>query len=259
MLRQAGQEAGLLGQGILIGLFGIKRDMNIMLKKSALALFNVFCIALIVVCAMAASAVGEQEGEPSENSSTGSVVITSSDSETSSEVGGDSSAESSSEENGSLSSEISSDSESDSSSSEVDSSNDNGSSETSSSGTSSKKPIHSTGDHGNTFIDQDLTSDSTSTDNDTESSSSVSVTSSVSSDVYCGTDEDIDNYVGRTNSAANQVYKIIWIPIVLIVLCIGGLVTVNILFRKKYPKAPANGATRRKKSSRTAAKRRKQD
>ncbi len=225
-----------------------------MLKKYALALFNVLCIALIVASAMAVSAVGEQGGVSSQEGSSSSSSSVLSNAGSSSDNSKVSSTESSSTDSTNSAASSSSESSSDisSSSSKDSSSDENSSTNTSSGNTSSKKPIHSTGDHGNTFIDQDFTSGTESTTTNV----STPDASLISSDYNEGIDIEIDNFVGRTNSAANQIYKIIWIPIVMAVICVGALVTVNILFRKKYPKAQSNAAARRD-TSWHGAKRRK--
>ena len=123
---------------------------------------------------------------------------------------------------------------------------------TSSSTTSSKvnKPIHSGGMSGSgTFVD-----------NVPSQNVSTEIEEPISSEYVEGTDEEIDYYQGKATTVASDIYKIIWIPAVISVLCIAALVTVNVMFRKKYPKAKS-GATRTSrtsKSSSTAPKRRGQ-
>ena len=64
--------------------------------------------------------------------------------------------------------------------------------------------------------------------------------------------------MARATTIANDIYKVIWIPMLLIVLCIAALVIVNVMFRKKYPKTAKSGASRRgRSSSHEAPKRRK--
>lgn len=226
-----------------------------MLKKLALALFNVLCIVLIVVSAITVSAVGEEDSSSSQGSSEVSSVA--SQSSSSSDSGSSSTDSTSSDNESENASSDSSDSlnssdstESDTSSADGDSSDESSSDSTSSKNTSSKKPIHSTGGHGNTFISQDVTTG-------TQSVITSSATSTVSVDYDESYDDDEEHYVARSKSAASAVLKLIWIPIVLIVLCTGGLITANVMFRKKYPKKAEGGATRRTSKSRGAVRRRK--
>ena len=223
-----------------------------MLKNWALALFNVLCIVLIVVSAMTVSAVGEEDSSSQQSSEASSVTEQPSssldnDSSTDSTVSDDESEDTSSSESDSESSDAS---ESDASSTDDDSSDADSSDSTSSKKTSSKKPIHSTGGHGNTFISQDVTTG-------TQSVITSSAAPTVSVDYDESYDDDEEHYVAHSKSAANAIYKIIWIPIVLIVLCTGGLVTANVMFRKKYPKKTEGGAGRRSSKSRGAVRRRK--
>lgn len=84
-------------------------------------------------------------------------------------------------------------------------------------------------------------------DSSTESTSSEA--EMISSDISESVDEEeIDYFQAKVASASKGIYKIIWIPIVLSILCIGGLVTVNVLFRKKYPKKGTAPSRRRNKS-----------
>ncbi len=225
-----------------------------MLKNLALALFNVLCIVLIVVSAITVSAVGEEDSSlsqgSSETSSAASQTSSSSDSDVSSSTDATSSDnESDSTSSGDGSSDSSDSSELDTSSVDSDSSVESSFDSTSSKNTSSKKPVHSTGGHGNTFISQDVT-----TGNQSVITSSAAPTVSVD---YVESSDDEEHYVARSNSAASEIYKIIWIPIVLIVLCTGGLVTANVMFRKKYPKKAEDSAVRRSKNARGAVRRRK--
>lgn len=224
-----------------------------MLKNGALALFNVLCIVLIVVSAITVSAVGEEDSSSQQSSETSSVTeqpSSSSDNDSSSTDSTVSNNES--EDTSSIESDLESSdtSESDTSSIDGDSSEEDSSDSTSSKNTSSKKPIHSTGGHGNTFISQDVTTG-------TQSVITSSAAPTVSVDYFESYDDDEEHYVARSNSAASAIYKIIWIPIVLIVLCTGGLVTANVMFRKKYPKKAEGGVSRRTSKSRGAVRRRK--
>ena len=229
-----------------------------MLKNWALALFNVLCIVLIVTSAITVSAVGENDGVTSQES----VEVSSINEQSSYSVDDEFSLVNSSSESESFSSDSSVSDNTDSSdllesdtSSTVETSSDESSSDsTSSKNTSSKKPIHSTGGHGGTFIEQDVTSSRQSV----TTSSTVSTTSTESLESYVeDEDEDVDHYVAHSKSAANAVLKLIWIPIVLIVLCTGGLITANVMFRRKYPKKADDGAVRRSKNARGAVRRRK--
>lgn len=224
-----------------------------MLKNLAMALFNVLCIVLIVVSAITVSAVGEEDSSSQQSSEASSVTeqpsssLDNDSSSTDSTASDDESEDTSSAEN---SSESSDSLESDTSSTDGDSSEEDSSDSTSSKNTSSKKPIHSTGGHGNTFISQDVT---TGTQNVITSSAAPTVSVDYDESYY----DDEEHYVAHSKSAANAIYKIIWIPIVLIVLCTGGLVTANVMFRKKYPKKTEGGAGRRSSKSRGAVRRRK--
>ena len=226
-----------------------------MLKNWALALINMLCIVLIVVSAITVSAVGEDDNLSSQQSSEKSSAVSqsSSSSKDNESVSSDSSSSDNESEDTSSTesdSESSDTSESDTSTSDGDEEEEDSSDSTSSKKTSSKKPIHSTGGHGNTFISQNVTTSAPST-------ILSSVASTVSTEYFESYDDDEEHYVAHSNSAAKAVYKIIWIPIVLIVLCTGGLITANVMFRKKYPKKAEGSASRRNTKSRGAVRRRK--
>ena len=199
-----------------------------MQNKSVLAFIAVLCMALIVVTAMGVSAVGDDGGLSSDQISTSS--------EESSEIGS-SSSESSSDENISSSEESSSTN----SESKEDLSSDADSSESTSSGnTSSKKPIHTDGGGGGNFIEQNVTSSA-------GSLVSSQATSMIDGEYDEDYDDDEDHYVAQSGSAAKELYVIIGVVTVIAVLCIAGLIVVNVMFRKKYPKK--SGAARRNPSA----------
>ena len=228
-------------------------------KRLTAILVVILCMALTVAVGISVSAT-EGDGSVSsvESVSSDSSVASSSEetsSLTSSETAASSDSEMSSEQVTS-SEESNSSEEETSSDSEVSSEEATGSEEeTSSQETSSKKPITSGGAHdGNTFIEQ--------TGSELASDNSVSGTGDdepISSDYAEGVEDEIgDEYQGNTSFVSDKIYKIIWIPIVFAVLCIAGLVVVNILFRKKYPKAKAGASRRGRSSSYEAPKRRNQ-
>lgn len=197
-----------------------------MQNKSVLAFAAVLCMALIVATAMGVSAVGEDGELPSQPTSTSS--------EQSSEIGS-SSSESSSDESISGSEESSSTN----SESKEDISSNSGSEESSSSNTSSKKPIHTDGGGGGNFIEQDVTSS-------TGSLVSSQATPMIAGEYNSDFDDDEDHYVAQAGSAAKELYIIIGVVTAIAVVCIAGLIIVNVMFRKKYPKTA--GAARRNPS-----------
>lgn len=215
-------------------------------KRLVSAFAVIICMAIMTVAAMTVSATGENESESSNVSVSSSeqTGTISSEAQTSSDV---TDSESSSDKTESeSSSEVQTSSKNDTSSGKETSSEESNSGGTSSTGTTSRKPIHSGGGHGgSTFIDQDGSDLASQNAGTTVTSSEAEL---ISSDYSEGTDEEIHNpFIARAVSAADDIYRIIWIPIVIAVLCIGGLVAVNIMFRKKYPKKSASGASRRSK------------
>ncbi len=210
-----------------------------MYKRLTAAFAVMLCLALLTAFGMTASATGEGDGESQPTSSAVSSTeadsseASSSTDTSSSEVsdGEQSSSELSSSSDSSSSSDTSSETDSESSDSS------DASSENSSSGTTSSRPhntIHSGGNYRDDhFIPQDFTSSTSSQD-----SAASSNTDSTSSDVTSYTDSaDEEQYKGKAVSLADGIYKYLWIPVVIALLCIGGLVAVNAMFRKKYPKA----------------------
>lgn len=225
-----------------------------MYKRLTALLTVVLCMALVVAWSMTAMAT-EPDGSSSQQGSVTSSQTSQTDtdfnsSETQSTDSSDSSDASSGDE---VSSEDGTSSENgNESSSEVTSGDETSSVDgTSSSDTTTSKPnkpIYSDGGGGgSTFIEQDPSQ--------LASLNASTVVNSVASDEpisseYIETDEEIDEYYQtKTSLVADGLVKYIWIPITVAVLCIAALITVNILFRKKYPKKAKNGASRRSGSS----------
>ena len=220
-------------------------------KRIALALSAILCMVLIATAAITVSATGE-DGDSGNNdsSSISSLVDSSSSTSTSSEQTGGNEDENDGDEEDNEDGKD----EENNSSADSDKDEETETSSAASSSASSHAPIISDGGHGgNTFIEQDV-SQLTSLNTGTMSSEAVLI----SSDYSEGTDEELEHYVARATTIANDIYKVIWIPILLIVLCIAALVIVNVMFRKKYPKTAKSGASRRgRSSSHEAPKRRK--
>ena len=121
--------------------------------------------------------------------------------------------------------------------------------ENTSSGTTSSKvnrPIQSTGQGGNNFIDQD--GDQLASQNASTSSGTASGDGLVSEGYVEDDDSDTNFFQGKATTVAENIYKVIWIPILLALICVAALVFVNIWFNKKYPKpqkADAKGAAKK--------------
>ena len=220
-------------------------------KRIALALSAILCMVLIATAAITVSATGEDgdSGNNDSSSSISSLVDSSSSTSTSSEQTGGNEDENDGDEEDNEDGKD----EENNSSADSDKDEETETSSAASSSASSHAPIISDGGHGgNTFIEQDV-SQLTSLNTGTMSSEAVLI----SSDYSEGTDEELEHYVARATTIANDIYKVIWIPILLIVLCIAALVIVNVMFRKKYPKTAKSGASRRGKTSSHEAPRRR--
>lgn len=224
-------------------------------KKLVSAFAVIICMVLIAVAAMTVSATGEEGNNSSyasvssEQTGTGSSSVQTSSGET---VSRDDSSKESSSAGGQTSSDNDTSSEIEPSSESTTSSE----VKTSSTGSTSseKRPINSTGGHGgSTFIEQNVSQIASQNTGTTSSEAEL-----ISSEYSEGTDEEIDHFVARATTIANDIYKIIWIPITLAVICVIALVTVNVLFKKKYPKTARSGVSRREKTtSHEAPKRRR--
>ena len=73
-------------------------------------------------------------------------------------------------------------------------------------------------------------------------------------------DENIDFFEGKVSTFAGKIYKVIWLPIVLSVICIAALIYVNVVLKNRLIPAQAHGASRRSRSgvrSKTSASRRR--
>ena len=227
------------------------------MKNRLFKLFTVvLCMVFIVAMAITVSAVEpDDEGSALSSVGTGSSSSQSISNETSSIASSTVSSEISSKDiTTATSSDVTTSDETGSSDSEIGSQDSSGSEATSSGTTSSKtnRPIQSTGDGGSNFIDQD--GDQLASQNGTTSQDSSSGGALISEEYVEDDDTDVDFFEGKADTVASNIYKIIWIPILISLLCIGALIYVNIRFRKKYPKTAKAGANGDKK---TGPKRRK--
>ena len=231
-----------------------------MKNKSLSFLTIVVCVCIMLAATTVAMAVPDSSDVSSVASSENSSVDSSS--EVSSDASGEISSDNVSDAQGSDSSDTSdtsdvldssdsSDSSEDGSSdtsSEGDSSEDSSSDNPSSGTTTSRPHITSQGAGGttNSFIQEDPS----------DLSQNNSMTSSTSSDTTEGDDEGY--YVENTEvtNFAKKIYKVIWIPIVIAVLCVVGLLYVNVMYKKGIGFAKtttptsSRGPVRKKRSSR---------
>ena len=217
----------------------------------------VLCMIFITVAAMAVSAVegDEQDGGASSTVSAATSSVQSTVSAATSSVSGNSSKNNSdATESTASSSDTASDAvsgnattSSNATSLDNESGNAESSSATSSGTTSSKtnRPIHSTGDGGNNFISED--GDQLASHNATTSQTASTGSGLISEEYVEDDDSNINYFEGKADTVASNIYKIIWIPILISLLCIGALIYVNIWFRKKYPKRAKSGANSQKK------------
>ncbi len=215
-------------------------------KRLTAILVVILCMSLSVMFGMTATATESDSSEPTSSVSSEQGGSTSSTESTDSEV------TSSETESGSdiISSGdgTSSDATGSGDGTSSDTSSDSGS--TSSETTSSKvnKPIYSGGDaDGNKFVEQDFSSGTSSTASSKPSTTSSSVTVSdepIGDDYVDDPEGDEDHFQGEATYVASDIYKIIWIPAVISVLCIAALITVNIMFKKKYPKTSRGGSSK---------------
>lgn len=204
------------------------------------------CLILMAAAAVTAVATGTDENgsessssqntqtEPSSSSSAtesdGNETESSSSAQSSSQES--SSSESSSQESSSAqsSNESSKESSSKEEASEPDEDEDEDEDETSSSGTSSRKPITSVGaGDGKTFISE------TGSEIAEGNSGDVSIPGDTA-----GTDPDgeispdDEHFEGEATTFASSIYKVIWIPILISLLCIGGLIYINLIWSKQH-------------------------
>lgn len=222
-----------------------------MKKKIVSAITVVLCLTLMTMAAMTAVAAG---GETAEKTSSESGTSVSEDS--SKDTGSTSSTGSASQSSasGSSASGDSSGNTSDSSSSKDSSKeneSDSSSSKTSSSASSKSSGHVKSGGAGKskTFIDEDDVSGN----NDLPANADEGNTGYGNEGVE--DDEDVEHYETEITTYGKMMLKIIWIPIVIAVLCIVGLLYVNISFNNKYGKGNSHGNAKRKKKS--AVKRRR--
>ena len=219
----------------------------------------VLCMIFITVAAMAVSAVegDEQDGGASSTVSAATSSVQSTVSAATSSVSGNSSknnsdaTESTASSSDTASDAVSGNANATTSSNATSLDNESGNAESSSatsSGTTSSKtnrPIHSTGDGGNNFISED--GDQLASHNATTSQTASTGSGLISEEYVEDDDSDIDYFEGKADTVASNIYKIIWIPILISLLCIGALIYVNIWFQKKYPKRAKSGANSQKK------------
>ena len=214
-------------------------------KHLTALLVVILCMALAVTFGMTAMATESGDGS-SEGGSASSEQITSSETDSVSTSTSSDSETSSGDETNSESGASSGD---ETSSGDENSSNEGTSSDSTSSGTTSSKvnkPIYSGGDaDGNKFVEQDFSSGTSSTTSSTVSttSSSITVSDEPIGDEYVDDPEHDDHFQGQATTVAGDIYKIIWIPAVISVLCIAALITVNVMFKKKYPKGQKSGSS----------------
>lgn len=219
-------------------------------KRLTAILVVILCMSLSVMFGMTVTATESDSSEPTSSVSSEQGGSTSSTESTGNEST-DSEVTSSETESGSdvTSSGDGTSSDVTSSGDETSSDTSSGSGSTSSETTSSKvnKPIYSGGDaDGNKFVEQDFSSGTSSTASSKPSttSSSVTVSDEPIGDEYVDDPEgDEDHFQGEATYVASDIYKIIWIPAVISVLCIAALITVNIMFKKKYPKTSRGGSS----------------
>ena len=188
---------------------------------------NLILTVVLCVCILAVSTISVMATESQEDT----TVLTSSDF-VPSDVASDTSSESSSADNGSSdsvssgsdsSADISSDVDTDTTSSEVTSSDENASEVVSNPSTSSKRPTTSEDlGAGDTFVDE--------TSSTVNGSNTVSNTGVPSEDSH-----NDDNYTLSENANnKNSVIKVVWIPILLILICVVGLIYINVFVTPKY-------------------------
>lgn len=185
---------------------------------------------------------------PTDDSGEGTDLTSSAVSSTESDAGSDTDSDVESD----TESSSESDSSDETSSNELSSDEMSSDEQTSSSGTSSKKPITSQGSGGgSTFIDE-----SGSQIGQNNSSTTVSVPGNLIGTEQDDEEEEDDgnHFTGKTTFAATSIYKIIWLPILLIVLCVGGLVYVNVFVKKQYA---IQKSSKKSKYSKSKANRRK--
>lgn len=204
----------------------MKHQLNIILTV-------VLCICILAVTTFTAMAT-EPDGD-SIASTSSSLVSSEVVGGTSSESGsGDSSSDNESTES-TPDDTSSGDTASDENSSDDTSSDDTSSGDVSSSETSSKRPITSQGaGAGDTFID--------------ETTSNIGGVSG--SDSSENVEDDMNHFTGETTNSAASILKVIWLPILLIFVCIVGLVYINVFVKPKYEpivKSETGKAVRRRK------------
>lgn len=191
----------------------------------------IFCICLMTVFAVTAAAT--ESSEVGTTSEPAISDVSGSSSESSSSDGGDSSSDTSSGVGSDVSSDTSSDTGSDSTSSDDTSSDDSTSDDTSSGDTTSKRPVTDGGNGaGNTFID--------------ENGSQVLGGNTSPNDSSAIEPEDENHFQNETTTAAVSIYKVIWIPILLCIVCIIGLVYVNIFMRPRFEPVGKKNAKHKK-------------
>ena len=196
---------------------------------------NLILTAVLCVCILAVSTVSVMATEPD-----GDATVLTSSEFVPSDVVNDTSSESSSVDNDS-SEDTPSNSSSDSTSSDETSSDENSSDETtsdetasgdtSSSDTTSKRPITSEGaGAGDTFIDE---TGSLVTGSGTVSDTSVPG-GLIGTESTVEPEDDGNHFTGETTTAAAAVMKVIWIPILMIFVCVVGLIYINVFVKPKY-------------------------
>lgn len=229
------------------------------MKRDLISVLTIIlCLSLMFAATMTVMATEPEGGAESSSSQNTETEVSSSDEgigsdESSEENESSSSDESSGDETSS--DESSSEESSDESSEDGESSDESSEEETSSEETSSKKPIYSNGaGGGSTFIDEN---DSQIAEGNSSIVSSEPTTSSGTSSTGEIQPED-EHFEGEATTVKDKIFKVIWIPIVVSVLCIAGLVYVNLFWNKhSKPIHSARTSSQNNDSKSTGAKRRK--
>ena len=173
-------------------------------------------MAFLSLSAVTVMATGDGEGDSALASSSAEASSEDSSSNTTSE-------ETSSEGDTSSEQDVSSNESSSEQSSEED---------TSSKGTTSSKP--STKPGGSTFIDETGSNVSLPSQGGTEVEEGEDETL-YTEDAEMGVEEEIEHHEGgKVVAMSSLVYRYIWIPILLAVLCVAALIYVNISFKAKF-------------------------
>ncbi len=198
-----------------------------MRQQINLILTIIICLSFMTVATVTAVAAGDPDftpdvSESSETSESSTTTDTSStDSSTNSIVDGESSVSSDKDEvsDGTVGDETSDSSEGTESSDQSDVESD---------GEESSKPHYiATGSGESKHFDSRVAS---------QGKTSINKDANVNSYIGSVALDTESHFKGETKKAITSIYKVIWIPILLIVICVGALVYVNVFVAKKYKK-----------------------